>query len=158
MGRRWLERERECKRRKRRRPTPLRPRGEGRGCRQPRCQYAAGHPTFRCRKVTLASTGTQIVRRRAFSISDLRPIEYKSVFREPLTPPKNVPSQNLPFETKPSQNVSSQQNVPSQQVARQSKGQCYSKVYSTLTAFDPMIPKPFQSKRHSFFLAASLVE
>ena len=47
-------------------------------------------------------------------ISDLRPMEYKSVFREPLTPPKNVPSQNLPFETKPSQNVSSQQNVPSQ--------------------------------------------
>ena len=75
MGRRWLEREREWKRRKRRRPTPLRPRGEGRGCRQPRCQYAAGHPTFRCCKVTLASTGTLIVRRGAFSISDLRPME-----------------------------------------------------------------------------------
>ena len=75
MGRRWLEREREWKRRKRRRPTPLRPRGEGRGCRQPRCQYAAGHPTFRCCKVTLASTGTPIVRRGAFSISDLRPME-----------------------------------------------------------------------------------
>ena len=57
-----------------------------------------------------------------------------SMAREPLTLPKNVTSQNLPFETKPSQ-----QNVPSQYVARQSKGQCAQpKLYKT----QQMIPKP----------------
>ena len=142
MGRRWLERERERVEEEEEKEAHSTPAQGGRTGLPPTAMPVRGWPSHL--QVLQGHLG-----HHWHSDSETRCLLYLrfashgfkiSITREPVTFPQNVPSQNLSFETKPSQNVSSQQNVPSQYVvvARQSKGQCNPKVYSTRTVLDPM--------------------